>query len=171
MGNPSTPREFAERIVSLGLAAPEAAAEFADWELDEEDDPLRTYHEILIELGLAVQVPVGDTDDLERTYADVLSEVVGLTGGAVEVADVRLADDLRSIAFTIDGVRKEWHTEHHSTRHLDQLAIYEFVSLFDPPDGRRFRGLGLADDYDDPVYLLATEEHARVLADEFGVTS
>lgn len=158
----TTSAELARLLLDIGMLT-EIPDDVDDDPWDDEDLPT-----LLIDLGVAISVMGDDLENLESGYDQLLQDAAECAGGTMVITDVRLASNDAELHFVRDGVPHSWHVEHPTGRHLDQLAVYEFVHLLDPADGRRFHALPR--DYDtDSTYVLATDEQAKVLADRLGL--
>lgn len=157
----TTPAEVADLLLSIGMLT-EIPDDVDDEPWDDEDLPT-----LLVDLGVAISVMGDDLEHLESGYDQVLQDAAECAGGTMVITDVRLAENGTELHFVRDGIPRSWHVEHRTGRHLDRLAVCEFIHLLDPADGRRFHAMPRGYDTDS-TYVLATDEQAKVLADRFG---
>ncbi|MGW9077188.1 hypothetical protein [Streptomyces kronopolitis] len=166
----------------MGMVSPRKAArvlaeytDFAHVQLPPHEVP-----DALAAFGVAISAHGDDVDDLEESYAALLSEAAALTGGAVRFTDVRLRADEEHgevLEFARNGVPVTQPTEHPSEDYLDHLAIMELIGHADPDpgpgdDGRRFhhvRFVRLKYSSYDSYFAFATPEQAAVLHKELGL--
>ncbi|MFI6367760.1 hypothetical protein ACIBG0_34035 [Nocardia sp. NPDC050630] len=163
---------LAERLISLGMISTDTADRvlgfFGDG-LVEDEDLLWA----LEEFEVAVSIDGDKTDDLAAGYRSLLSAATRCTGDAVAVDDVELTfglDGADILRFTCNGSVVQWSLEHRSGRHLDLMTVWENIDDLDPPnadDHRRFWPIERDESEITDYYVLATDEQALVLANEF----
>jgi hypothetical protein len=170
-----TARNFAARVVEIGLVSQEQADAFLGrYSFIDPDAELRQIDLLdwLQEFGVAVSVHCDDVDDLEQAYKSILEQAAACSGDSVTVTDVQLIEDDAGgerLRLRINGEPRSWRVEHPSDDYLDTLTMFEHMNELDPgaDDPRRFHqipGNGEGDD----VYLLATPEQAHALKESFG---
>ncbi|WP_227999928.1 hypothetical protein [Nocardia australiensis] len=176
----ATYNTLAERLISLGMISTDTAHRVLrdidgldddglDDELDGEDlsDALECF-------GVAIGVHSDKVDDLEGSYQGLLSAAAACTGGAVVVDDVELSSDPDGgeiLRFVCNGSVVEWSLQHDFDGYFDFMGILGNIHTLSPPgadDHRAFRSVEL----DEPginYYVLATDEQALALVNEFGL--
>jgi hypothetical protein len=130
--------------------------------------------EALTDFGVAIAVHGDKVDDLEGSYDYLLRDAAACTGGAVVVDGVKLSSDPDGgeiLRFVCNGSVVEWSLQHDFDGYFDFMGILANIDDLNPPgvdDHRTFRSVQL----DEPganYYVLATDEQALALVNEFGL--
>ncbi len=171
----ATYNTLAVRLISLGMISTDTARRLlADPDgLDDELDG-EYLSEALTDFGVAIAVHGDKVDDLEGSYDYLLRDAAACTGGAVVVDDVELSSDPDGgeiLRFVCNGSVVEWSLQHDFDGYLDYMGILNHIHYLDPPgadDHRRFRSVEV-DEAGANYYVLATDEQALALVNEFGL--
>ncbi len=163
---------LAERLVSLGMishdTAQEVLADAVDRQHEELDNEELSY--ALTDFGVAISVYAEGVEDLESAYASMLEDAATCSGGAMTIGDVTLttdSDELDVLRFVCNGEVFEWLMRHDGDG-MDQMGIWDQMSRLDPGNGRTFLAVE-QEQSGESIFVLATDEQARVLIEEFGV--
>jgi hypothetical protein len=180
MATQRTVRQAVDRIVELGLAAPDAAAPH-DLE-NYLDMPLVEYGggdgEAAILTGLLVDLSVGfdvHTDDVEHLdgYTSALEELAACTGGLFTVTDIELDEDgdgQELLRFRRNGEPVQWYVDHVDDEYLDVMAFAENVDEFTSPASPKRWAMPIVDGDLIPARFIFGEPAAlRSLGAEYGV--
>ncbi|WP_067479481.1 hypothetical protein [Nocardia amamiensis] len=176
----ATYNTLAERLISLGMISTDTAHrvlrdidELDDDGLDNELDG-EYLSDALECFGVAIGVHGDKVDDLEGSYEYLLRDAAACTGGAVVVDDVELNSDPDGgaiLRFVCNGSVVEWSLQHDFDGYLDFMSILSYIGDLNPPgadDHRTFRSVEL-DEPGTNYYVLATDEQALALVNEFGL--
>ncbi|NEW55593.1 hypothetical protein GV794_07990 [Nocardia cyriacigeorgica] len=164
---------LAERLISLGMISPDTAQKVLDEAVDrheeldgEELSSALTYFGVAI----AVYAESVEDEDLESAYASMLDEAAECTGGTMTIGDVTLTTDSDGsdlLRFVCNGETIEWLLE-HDWGGLDHMGIWDQMHYLDPGNGKAFLAVE-QEQSGESIYVLATDEQARALIEEFGV--
>ncbi|MFB8003914.1 hypothetical protein [Nocardia sp. NPDC056000] len=172
----ATYNTLAERLISLGMISTDAAHRVLAYPDGLDDELDGEYLSAALEdFGVAIGVH-GDKldDDLEDNYRYLLRDAAACTGGAVVVDAVELSSDPGGgeiLRFVCNGSVVEWSLWHDFDGYFDFTTILANIGDLNPPgvdDHRRFRSVEL-DEPGTNYYVLATDEQALALANEFGL--
>ncbi|ONM50479.1 hypothetical protein B0T44_17290 [Nocardia donostiensis] len=165
---------LAERLISLGMISVDTAHNVLTDMGDRQHDKLDDEEDLsyaLVDFEVAFAAYGDSVDDLEGAYHSMLLDAAACSGGTVVIDDVELTIDPEQgdvLRFVRNGSTVEWTLDHQWDRYVDHMGILSHVDALNPGDGRVFRSVEL-DEPGDNFYVLATDEQALVLTNEFGL--